>query len=270
MKSEDNRDFLTDIDLAEQSFFDPNMLSVDYVKRLRQEFMETRHSTFNNHHRNYPRLLSALEDIFFHNELHGRRYVRRMKAEGNDVSSGDAIFAEIIIYRAHLPLIAEGHLISLDLDDKECDLIVSRSDGTQAFLEVFSISPVLNGELGTVTSIVSHTQAAMSSVRQKLLRKVEVQKQMIKPRENWAVIELNSTAIAGAFTVLSSLSGGYKITIDISTMKTVSEGYDWSESIFNLDNLQFLRGVIHFDLGNYADRRVLLNPRWTNPGAPGA
>jgi hypothetical protein len=56
---------------------------------------------------------------------------------------------------------------------------------------------------------------------------------MTKPRENFAVIELNDPSIAGNFSVLSSLSSGYKITIDLATMKAVAAGYDWTSSVFD-------------------------------------
>ncbi len=54
----------------------------------------------------------------------------------------------------------------------------------------------------------------MASIRQKLLQKIKKQKQFSKPRDNFAVIELNNSLIAGDFTIISSLSAGYKITIN--------------------------------------------------------
>jgi hypothetical protein len=254
--------FLTGLDLIERAFFDQEVLKTKYVGLLREAYHDTLNTPFNNHHRNYSRLLSDLTEMRAYDANHARSYARRIKSEGNDFSSGEAIFAEIIVYHSHLPLIGEGYITSLELKPSECDLIVRRADGSTAYLEVFSISPVFKGELGGVTSVLSHTQDALSSVRQKLLHKVRNQKQLVKARENWAVIELNSHAIAGSFTVLASLSGGYKVSIDTSTMRTTSEGFDWSQSVFNVAELKHLRGVIHFDLGNYADRRVLVNPKW--------
>jgi hypothetical protein len=60
--------------------------------------------------------------------------------------------------------------------------------------------------------------------------------------------------------VLSSLSSGYKIELDRRTMKRVREGYDWSGSVFEDESTSHLRGIIYFSLGNYADRRLVLNP----------
>jgi hypothetical protein len=265
MSTEDNPQFLTGTDLAEQSFFDPSLLKTKYFRSLRERYLELQHSGFDNPHRNYRQLLSSLDAIFAYNQEHARSLAKRFRAEDSDPRNGDAIFAESIVYRGHLPLIGEGYVVSLAMEPDQCDLIVHRRDGSMAFLEVFSVCPDFKPDPNGVTHIQTHTQEALSSVRRKLLHKIESQKQMTKARENWAVIELNHQSIAGAFTVLASLSGGYKLSIDTTTMKTVSEGFDWSDSVFGAPQLRFLRGVIHFDLGNYADRRILLNPVWIPP-----
>lgn len=69
-----------------------------------------------------------------------------------------------------------------------------------------------------VRNVKTHTQTEMASIRQKLLSKIAKQKQLSKPRENYAVIELNDPIIAGDFTVLSSLSSGYTVTINKENM----------------------------------------------------
>jgi hypothetical protein len=111
-----------------------------------------------------------------------------------------------------------------------------------------------------VNEIKTHLQKPKSSVRQKLLRKIGKQGQMSKPRENYAVIELNDVSIAGDFAVLSSLSDGYKIQIDRQTGKATSAGYDWSQSMFAEESTRHLKAVMWFDLGDYESRRILLNP----------
>ena len=112
-----------------------------------------------------------------------------------------------------------------------------------------------------VNDVKTHTQDAMASIRQKLLRKIKRQKQTSTARENYAVIELTNPAIAGDFSVLSSLSGGYKIQFNTRTLRPVSAGYDWSESIFRDPATRFLKGIIYFSLGDYASRRFLPNPQ---------
>lgn len=110
-----------------------------------------------------------------------------------------------------------------------------------------------------VLDINTHTQTAFSSVRQKLLNKVRKQGQFSKRRENYAVIELNHPLIANDFTVLSSLSEGYKVHFDLQTGKSTHEGYDWSKSVFDSPETRFLKGVIWFSLGAYEHRKILLN-----------
>ena len=65
--------------------------------------------------------------------------------------------------------------------------------------------------------------------------------------------------------MLSSLSSGYKVTIDRTTMKTVNSGYDWANSVFEDEALRHLKAVIFFDLGNYASRKFLDNPLFVSP-----
>jgi hypothetical protein len=95
-----------------------------------------------------------------------------------------------------------------------------------------------------------------------LLHKISEQNQFKKPRENFAVIELNDVGIAGDFVVASSLSGGYKINLGVESRKILSSGYDWSESVFNDPCTRFLKGVIYFSLGDYESRKFILNPNF--------
>jgi hypothetical protein len=138
-------------------------------------------------------------------------------------------------------------------------------DNSLAYLEVFSVKPNFKipepGEF-VVRKTKAHTQNDFASIRQKLLRKINKQKQLSKPRDNYAVIELNYLSIAGDFTILSSLSNGYKIEINTKTMEHVSAGYDWSNSIFHDDSTNFLKAIIYFNVGNYESRKFIFNPRF--------
>ena len=129
------------------------------------------------------------------------------------------------------------------------------------FLEVFSVNPPFSTKAGVVNEVKTHTQKAMGSIRQKLLRKIKRQGQLSAPRENYAVIELNNSTIAGDFSVLSSLSGGYRVQFDTKTLRPVSSGYDWTDAIFDDPATKFLAGVIYFSLGDYSSRKFLPNPR---------
>ena len=110
--------------------------------------------------------------------------------------------------------------------------------------------------------VKTHTQTEMASIRQKLLRKIAKQNQLKKPRENYAVIELNDVSIAGDFAVLSSLSDGYKLNLDVQSEKVLSSGYDWANSVFDNPTIQFLKAVIYFSLGDYEARKFIFNPKF--------
>ena len=92
------------------------------------------------------------------------------------------------------------------------------------------------------------------------MRKANKQRQFSTKRENFAVIELNDRRIAHDFTIFSSLFDSYKIKIDIDKMTNVDEGYDWETSIFESSETRFLKGIMWFHLGNYQDRKILINP----------
>jgi hypothetical protein len=242
-----------------KNFFDPTLLDTEYAKQLRTTHEDTRGTPFLNYYRSYPLFVSALSAIHEYKKEHARSYAKRVKQE-HDLKNCEAIFTEIIVYSSYLPLIQEGHIHALSLQHDDYDLKIERMDGSAAFLEVFCLMPDFIPDDRGVIDIQTHTQQAMSSVRQKLLRKIAKQRQMKQNRENWAVIELNNHTIAGDFAVLSSLSSGYKVALDSRTMKRVREGYDWSGSVFEDESTRHLKGVIYFSLGNYADRRLVLNP----------
>ncbi len=109
---------------------------------------------------------------------------------------------------------------------------------------------------------MTHTQTAIASVRQKLLRKIAKQGQLSRPRENYAVIELNDVTIAGDFSVLSSLSGGYQLKVGRESGKVLSSGYDWNNSVFDDSSTKWLKAVIYFSLGHYESRKYIFNPRF--------
>jgi hypothetical protein len=241
------------------NFFDPTLLETEYAEQLRTTYEDAKGTPFLNYYRSYPRFISALSAIHEYKKEHARSYAKRVKQE-HDLKNCEAIFSKIIAYSCCLPLVQEGHIRALYLKHDDYDLKIERRDGSAAFLEVFCIMPDFIPDDPGVIDIQTHTQQAMSSVRQKLLRKIAKQRQMKQNRENWAVIELNNHTIAGDFAVLSSLSSGYKIELDRRTMKRVREGYDWSGSVFEDESTSYLRGIIYFSLGNYADRRLVLNP----------
>lgn len=265
MSEFDIEGILTD---CEKRFSFPQLLDSNYFQKCRLRYF--RSPGLLNPHRNYVNLLTYLDEINAYNEEHGKSYVKRFGENANDLRNAEAVFAEIIVYRYYVRVALEGFIRKLELDALESDIIIERLDGSKAYLEVFCVMPRFplpaSGK-GVVPDVKTHTQTEMASVRQKLLRKIDKQKQLSKPRENYAVIELNDLRIAGDFTILSSLSSGYTVTINRETKKIESSGYDWENSIFEDQSTRFLKAVIYFDLGDYGSRRFLFNPNFKSPNA---
>lgn len=254
-------DAITD---SEQRFPLKDLLALDYFQKYRHGYYRCQEEGWQRPPRNYYNLLQFLTEIREYRVDDAKTFAKAFRTGAADWRNSEATFAEVIVYRYYVRLVYEGIITSVRLGREECDIIVDRLDGSTAFLEVFSIKPNLPepkpGETTVVYDIKTHTQDAMASVRQKLLRKLREQNQMTKPRDNYAVIELNDVSIAGSFAVLSSLSSGYKVTIDRTTMKTVDAGYDWTNSVFEDEALNHLKAVIFFDLGDYESRRFIENP----------
>jgi hypothetical protein len=258
------------IDDREARFPFKNLIGTDYFKRYRHGYYKQRDELrIQIPPRNYYNLLKYLEEIHEYRSDDARTFAKMFRTAGSDWLNCEAIFAEVIVYRYYVRLMCEGIVKLVRLGRDECGIVVERLDGSTAYLEVFSIKPKVRdpkpGENFVVFEFKTHTQEAFASVRQKLLRKIDEQKQMVKERENYAVIELNNPSIAGDFAVLSSLSDGYKIRIDRASMKKVGEGYDWTRSVFDDEATRNLKGIIWFDLGDYESRRMIINPRFGLP-----
>lgn len=256
------------VQLCEEKFFEPKLLNSDYFKKLRDGYYRSRELGGGNPFRNYLNILGALDKIKSYCPEHARSFVKRLLPAAGDWNACEAVCSEILVYTYYIPLSYAGVVGQLGLDAKECDLVIPVPGGDTLYLEIFCITPTFEtqspGNEPVVHDVKTHTQTAFSSVRQKLLKKIKKQRQMCKPRSNIAVIELNHPMICSDFTVLSSLSDGYKISIDTKTMKARREGYDWSESVFDDPSTCHLKAVEWFFLGDYSSRRFLANPRFTS------
>ena len=254
------------VTVLERGFEFQQLLALDYFKHHRDEYYDRVNTGWQLPRRNYYNLLNFLQEIHEYRPDDSRRFAKRLRNEAADPANSDAIFAEIIVYRYYVRLVSEGIIRSVRHGGEDCDLIVDRLNDTTAYLEVFSIKPkareMQDSAQFVANELRTHLQDPEASIRQKLLRKVRKQKQMTVPRDNYAVIELNASSIAGGFAVLSSLSGGYKVTFDVTTMKTVASGYDWTNSVFEDSALRHLKAVIFFSLGDYESRRFIFNPRF--------
>ncbi len=253
-------DAITD---SEKTFPYKKLLEHDYFKKYRNAYYEMPKRGYRLGPRNYYNLLLFISEIHDYNMQHAKGFIKRLKTEGKDWKNAEAIFSEIIVYRYYIRPVYEGLIKNIHKINSECDIIIELLDGTKQYLEVFCVMPDFKmsskpGEI-VVGDVKTHTQTEMASIRQKLLRKIDKQKQFTKPRDNFAVIELNDSLIAGDFAILSSLSDGYKISINKDTMKAVSSGYDWSKSVFNDESTKYLKGIIYFNLGDYQSRKIIMN-----------
>jgi hypothetical protein len=249
----------------EEWFALPDLLTCEYFKGLREGFYAARAAGVLNRYRNYVTLLDYISEIHAYDKQHAISYAKRLREGSCDWRNCEAIFSEIIVYRSYIRNVYEGLIRGIQLEGTEADIIVERLDGSKLFLEILCVMPNFpRPEPGgfKVYSVTTHKQDEKSSIRQKLLHKISKQNQFKKPRENFAVIELNDVGIAGDFVVASSLSGGYKINFGVESRKILSSGYDWSESVFNDPCTQFLKGVIYFSLGDYESRKFMFNPNF--------
>lgn len=250
----------------EQKFVFPNLLTCEYFQKQRKAYYGARDVGGLNPFRNYLTLLEGLDDIHAYNELHAKSFAKRFRGSAKEWRNCEAVFCEVIVYRAYIRGAYEGLIRKIHLEAAEADVIVERLDGSRMFLEVFCVMPSFPvprpDEAPKAYSVNAHTQTEMASIRQKLLRKIEEQRQFSTLRENYAVIELNDTTIAGDFAVLSSLSGGYKMNIGLESGRVLSSGYDWTDSVFDDPSTRHLKGVIYFSLGHYESRKFLMNPNF--------
>jgi hypothetical protein len=249
----------------------PELLSIDYFQKYRRGYYSSRELGLLGWYRNYVNLLTFLDEIHEYNEQHAKSYVRRFRENANDWRNCEAIFSEVIVYRHYIRASHEGLIKAIELHKTEADIIIERLDGTKVYLEVFCVMPSLKtstSEHVIVNDIKTHTQTAKASIRQKLLSKILTQQQLSKPRENYAVIEVNDLSIAGDFSVLSSLSSGYTITFNKETMQTISEGYNWDGSVFEDPSTQYVKAIIYFSLGDYGSRKFLFNPNFRGRVTP--
>lgn len=255
------------VDDAEKNFPFPELIETEYFRKYKNAYYRFMRQGLQLGIRNYYNLINYLSDIFEYNEQHAMGFAKdfRSASKAEDWNNCEAIFCEIIVYHYYVRLVYEGIIKSLTKNKNECDLIIKRLDNSLAYFEVFSVKPNLikpkEGEF-IVQDIKTHMQDEMASIRQKLLNKIKKQKQLTKPRDNYAIIELNDPSIVGDFHILSSLSNGYKISIDPKTMKQVSAGYDWSNSIFHYECTSFLKAIIYFNLGDYESRKFIYNPKF--------
>lgn len=131
-------DIVTD---REAQFALYDLLTCNYFKRYRDGYYKAREAGCLNRYRNYVTLLEDLNDIHDYNEQHAKSYAKRFRDAAKDWRNCEAIFSEVIVYRAYIRGIYEGFLHAIHLEEAESDIIVERLDGSKMFLEVFCLMP---------------------------------------------------------------------------------------------------------------------------------
>ena len=131
-------DIVTD---HENQFALPDLLRCDYFKRHREGYYAAREAGCLNRYRNYVTLLEDLNDIRAYNEQHAKSYAKRFREGSKDWRNCEAIFSEVIVYRAYIRGVYEGLIRSIHLEEAESDIIVERLDRSKMFLEVFCVMP---------------------------------------------------------------------------------------------------------------------------------
>ena len=171
-------DIVTD---HEEQFALNDLLKCDYFKKHREEYYAARDAGLLNRYRNYVALLQYLNDIYAYDEQHAKSYAKRFREGSKDWRNCEAVFSEVIVYRAYIRGIYEGLIRGIHLEEAESDIITERLDGSKMFLEVFCVMPSFplpeDGK-SKVYSVKTHTQTEMASIRQKLLRKISKQSQL--------------------------------------------------------------------------------------------
>ncbi|MFQ5956804.1 MAG: hypothetical protein ACE5KK_03435 [Candidatus Brocadiales bacterium] len=214
-----------------------------------------------NKHRSLYTLSRDLSTIFDYDVNICKHFQERIIRERDFKNFWNGTFAEIIVMAFYI-----REEFKVEFETEEADLIL-RIDDDPIHLEVFSINPDLkvaqNIKEIECHDIKTHLPIAnTSSVRGKLCDKLgENQNQFKDGRKNIAIIELNNTSIAGDFSVLSSLSGGYVVVLNKKSGEVVKGGFNWNDNnFFTKEEGKRASAIIYFDMGDYENRRKIKNP----------
>jgi hypothetical protein len=106
-----------------------DLLTCEYFKRQRDGYYAAREAGCLNRYRNYVTLLEDLEDIHAYNQQHAKSFAKRFREGSEDWRNCEAIFSEVIVYRAYIRGVYEGVIRSIHLEEAVSDIIVSVSTG---------------------------------------------------------------------------------------------------------------------------------------------
>ena len=130
------------IEFAEENFFDPELIQTEYFLKYRNEYNYCRDNGFLNPYRNYCSIINYFDEIRQYNELHARSFIKRIKSDSSNWNNCEAIISEVIVYHNYIRLINEELVRSIDINQKEADVIIERMNASKYYLEVFCIMPL--------------------------------------------------------------------------------------------------------------------------------
>src|ERR1700687_5363009 len=115
---QDLTDFITSdiVTDHEEQFALTDLLKSDYFKKYREDYYAARDAGLLNRYRNYVTLLQYLSDIHAYNEQHAKSYAKRFREGANDWRNCEAVFSEVIVYRAYIRGVYEGLIRGIHLE----------------------------------------------------------------------------------------------------------------------------------------------------------
>ena len=93
-------------ELAEDRFYDSELIKIEYFRRYRETYDFSRDSGFLNPYRNYLSILGYLGEIREYNTSHANSFAKRLKKDCNNWNSCEAVVSEMIVYHSYIRLIS--------------------------------------------------------------------------------------------------------------------------------------------------------------------
>jgi len=140
------------VESLEQSFFDKEVLSTEYLLRYRRAYYRHLQDGWQLAFKNYESILDCLASIYENDNQYGKSYCFRIKREPGNMRSCEAIMSEAFVHSYYIPLKNEELIKSIELIEEECDLIIEDVLGDKRFYESQGYSVKVNlktGELGS-------------------------------------------------------------------------------------------------------------------------
>jgi len=133
-----NSDIVTD---HENQFALADLLKCEYFKRQRADYYAAQEALCLNRYRNYVTLLEDLQDIHSYNELHAKSFAKRFRESSKDCRNCEAIFSEVIVYRAYIRGVYERVIGTFILKKQSQTSLWSVSTDRRCSWKCFALCP---------------------------------------------------------------------------------------------------------------------------------